>query len=143
MAQVELLLEQGLRPERMFFELMPIDVVPLAEQPLATMCVNAGGALGYARTLPPGVAGNRSHQPRGTDSLVSRGFQRGGRNYRRHPLHASVPPHLLRDLETLFAALAGVTNRHDVPVTVILIRPTADAARSTVRVPGCCRTVPA
>jgi hypothetical protein len=124
MAQVELLLEHGLRPERIFFELMPIDVVPLAEQPLATIRVNAGGALGYAPDLPPSVAGDVvSHSRVALTAWCRSGLHRGGRNYRRHPLHASVPLHLLRDLEKLFSALARVAERHDVPVTVILIPP--------------------
>lgn len=124
MAQIELLLQQGLRPERIFFELMPIDTVPLAEQPLATLRVNAAGALGYEPDLPPCLAGAVIRNSRvALTGWCRAGLQRGGRSYRRHPLHASVPPHLLRDLETLFAALARVTRRYDVPVTVILIPP--------------------
>lgn len=41
LAQVKLLLENGLRPERIFVALMPVDVLGLGEQPLATQRVTA------------------------------------------------------------------------------------------------------
>lgn len=124
MAQVELLLDNGLKPERIFFELMPIDVVPLAEQPLRTVRVGAGGALGYEADVPPGVTEWLVRDSRVALTAWCRaGLHRGGRNYKRYPLHTRVPDHLQHDLEHLFGALAEVTQRHSVPVTVILIPP--------------------
>lgn len=121
-AQIELLLEHGLRPERIFFEMMPIDVTGLCDQPLATMRVTSHGALGFVPELPPGVAGAVVRDSRVAFTAWCRaGRQSGGRNFRRFPLHARVPDSLVRDLDQLFGALSRVTKRHEVPVTVILI----------------------
>lgn len=45
LAQIEMLLEHGMRPERIFIALMPVDLLLLGAQPLATIHVTAKGAV--------------------------------------------------------------------------------------------------
>jgi hypothetical protein len=56
LAQIKLLLEHGMQPERIFVELMPVDTLSVGEQPLATIRVTANGALTYEPRLPGGVS---------------------------------------------------------------------------------------
>ena len=49
-------LDNGLRPERIFVELMPVDTLGLGTQPLQTIHVTPQGALTYKPRLPGGPA---------------------------------------------------------------------------------------
>src|SRR5262249_20824210 len=42
-SQVQLLLDHGLKPQRLFVELMPVDLLTLGEQPLCTLRVTSRG----------------------------------------------------------------------------------------------------
>jgi hypothetical protein len=120
-AQARLLLDRGLAPERLFFNLMPVDAIQLARQPLDTYRVNARGAITYdvpaggptgwlARHTRLGLtAWARTRRDASRDGTVSQ------------KLHDRVDPELLADLKRLFVALAADARRHRVPVTVMLL----------------------
>jgi hypothetical protein len=121
-AQVKLLLENGLRPERIFIELMPVDVLGLGPQPLATRRVTARGALTYdlPQFLEP--LNGLVHQTRlGLTGCVRAGWQRGNPRFQPQRLYEGVQEPLKSDLQFLFANLARVARRHGTPVTVLLI----------------------
>ena len=52
-AQIDLLLEHGLRPERILFELMPLDISVLARHTFEMVHAGKGGALAYQPRMPP------------------------------------------------------------------------------------------
>lgn len=121
-AQIALLLERGLRPERIFVVLMPIDLLGLGAQPLATVQVTDRGAIGYRPRLPHG-AGEwlfaRSAIARA--AWFRAGRQRGNPDFDSHALYDYVDPVLLDDLRRLFTRLKVRTDAQAVPVTVVLI----------------------
>ena len=122
MAQIELLLEAGLTPERIFFQFMPLDFAGLAEQPLDTYHVTARGALTYRPNLPAGPLGSVVERSRlALTAWCRTGLQKGDPFVSRSRLSVAVDKRLMRDVEHLFGNLARVTRGHGVPVTVILI----------------------
>lgn len=122
MAQIQLLLKAGLKPERIFFQIMPLDFANLAEQPLDSYHVTARGALTYRPNLPAGPLGSVIKRSRlALTAWCRTGLQKGDPFMSRGRLTVAVDDGLKRDVEHLFGNLARVTRRHDVPVTVILI----------------------
>lgn len=57
-AQIETLLDQGFRPDRIFVTLMPLDTAPLAEHSLDQFYVTQRGALTFKPRIPDGVLGS-------------------------------------------------------------------------------------
>jgi hypothetical protein len=121
-AQIKLLLEHGLKPERVFVELMPVDCAPLGEHPLWTTHVTSRGAITYtARPTIRPLAWLGSHSRLGLTALVRLGRYEGNPAFNRQKLYEGIHPTLLADLCHLFANLARVTGEWGVPVTVVLI----------------------
>jgi hypothetical protein len=123
-AQIKLLMEQGLRPERIFVELMPVDVLTLGDQPLASLAVSPRGALVYRPRMPAGPAGwCIEHSRLALTGWVRSGRQRGNPSFNRNTLYQGVTEPLHSDLQQLFANLARVTrlSAAGIPVTVLLI----------------------
>jgi hypothetical protein len=122
LAQIKLLLEHGLAPERIFIELMPVDVATLGEQPLETFRVTSRGALTFEPNQPPGPAGwPVRHSRLGLTAWCRAGLQKGNRHFSKHRLYEGVDPRLLADLRHLFGGVARAARDHGVPVTVMLI----------------------
>jgi hypothetical protein len=122
LAQIRLLLENGLAPERIFVELMPVDLLPLGQQPLATYQVTSRGALTYHPRLPGGPAGGLvRHSQVAFTAWARAGRHRGNPQFRSRSLYRRIDEPLLGDLRRLFAHLARVARAHRVPVTVLLI----------------------
>ena len=122
MAQIQLLLDAGLKPERIFFQFMPLDFAGLAEHPLDTYHVTARGALTYRPNLPAQPLGSVVKRSRlALTAWCRTGLQKGDPFMSRRRLTVAVDDRLMRDVEHLFGSLARVTRRHGVPVTVILI----------------------
>jgi hypothetical protein len=121
-AQADLLLEQGLRPERLFIVLLPHDVWGLADHSLDQFGATSRGGLVYAPRVPTGPAGRALRSSR----LALLGWVRTGRHhaipgFRPSTLVRGIPGSVQADLRRLFAGLAETTWRHGVAVTVVLI----------------------
>ncbi len=121
-AQIRLLLNSGLKPERIILVLLPIDITPLGRQPLRTMVVNSRGAITYRLRLPlrPFDALIRSSR------LAMLAWVRSGQhigNPEFQPKHVTdfVGPDLQNDLATIFRVLGATCRKHHVPVTVLLL----------------------
>jgi hypothetical protein len=122
LAQIALLLDHGLRPERIIVELMPLDTAPLGAHPLATYRVTSRGALTYEPRRPAGPGGWLiDHSRLAQTGWVRSGRERGNLAFRPGQLNDGVPPQLLDDLRRVFGNLARATQAHAVPVTVVLI----------------------
>jgi hypothetical protein len=122
LAQIRLLLEHGLRPERVVVELMPLDAAVLGPDPLDSLYVTPRGALTVRPRLPDGPAGWLV----GRSALARTAWFRTGRHHADPDFSASrldreVGPRLAADLDRLFAALARAAGRHAASVTVLLI----------------------
>ncbi len=122
MAQIELLLAHGFRPDRIFFLLTTVDLTGIGPQPLDTVHVSSRGALLSEPSLPPGPAG----WVVGRSTLAMAAWARTGRHhgnpaFDRSVLDRRIDERLWSDLRRLFAALAKVTAASGVPVTVVLL----------------------
>ncbi len=121
LAQAAFLLDCGLKPERIFVVLIPLDVHSLARHGLDQYRVSEAGALVHAPCLPP--VGGRVVQ---NSRLALKGWTRTTLHLNRpffpaSALHERVDPVVRADVQTLFARFAEATARHRVPVTVVLL----------------------
>jgi hypothetical protein len=122
LAQIKLLLENGLRPERVFLAVMPVDMISLGPQPLASLHVTARGALTYRPRLPEGPAGWLvDHCDLARLAWYRTGRQVGNPQFRTAALTSSLDPVLATDLQKLFGKLAHLARQHHVPVTMVFI----------------------
>jgi hypothetical protein len=121
-AQIRLLLEHGLAPERLFIELMPTDTVAVGVQPLDTLLVNSQGGLTFKTSHPGGPASWLiDHSRLALTAWVRSGWHKGNPSFNPKTLYEGVPDRLRADLGHLFTALHRTAQTHQVPVTVILI----------------------
>ena len=121
-AQVRLLLAQGLRPERVVFVLLPIDFTVLGAQPLSSIKVTPGGALTNHLRLPPGAAGALVR----TSRLAQLAWIRSGKHvqnpeFRGRQLMEKVSPALAGDMRTLLVTLRDTSSAADAKLTVLLL----------------------
>ncbi len=116
-AQAEFLLDSGLKPERIFVVIIPLDVL-FARHALDQYGATRGGALVYAPRLPP-VGGGLVQNSR----LALKAWTRT-RLHQNLTIPVStdrVHPAVRADLQTVFGHFAEATKRHGVPVTVVLL----------------------
>src|SRR5206468_2771259 len=120
-AQVKLLLENGLAPERLFIELMPVDTLTIGKQPIDSMRITSRGALTYAVSGGRGPAGWLVPNSRLALTAWVRAGRQGNPRFNAHTLYQQIDAELLGDLRRLFAGLVRHAHAHNVPVTVLLI----------------------
>jgi hypothetical protein len=121
LAQAEFLLENGLKPERIFLVVIPFDVHTFALHGLDQYHAMPSGAIAYTPRLPP-FGGRIMHRSR----LALKGWTRTTLHQNRPFLAASalperVDPAIRADVRTVFAHFAETALRHRVPVTVVLL----------------------
>lgn len=122
LAQIKTLLENGFSPERLFFVLMPVDLIVLGEQPLRSVRVTGRGAITYEPRMPDGIARPLvEHSRLGLTAWVRAGRHIGNPQFNRRAMYDRIDETLLGDLKQLFDGLSRVAAGHRVPVTVILI----------------------
>ena len=121
-AQMRLLLDHGLRPQRIIFVLLPVDAVSLCKQPLQSIHVNSHGAITTRLRMPaqPFDVLLRHSQ------LATLAWIRSGRHvwnpgFRMSQISDTLPQPLPDDLKQLVSAIGGLSRKHSVPVTVLLI----------------------
>lgn len=122
LAQMRLLLDSGLKPERVILVILPIDIVPLGKQPLRTIAVNSHGAITYRRDPVAGPLDSLLDSSR----LALLAWIRTGRNtgqpdFEPKRLTDKMSASLTRDLTTIFNVVGRVSRQHHVPVTVLLL----------------------
>lgn len=122
LAQIRLLLEQGLRPQRIFFVLLPIDIEAIARWPISTIFISQNGAITYRPSQPPpplAALTNRS------DLALLAWIRSGGRypnpSYRKDTILTSLPLETRADLAMVFGALSDLSLRFEVAMTVVLL----------------------
>lgn len=121
-AQIRLLLDAGLKPERIIFVLLPIDTAALGKQPLRSMVVNRRGAITYQLRLPVPPVGALIRLSRlGMLAWVRSGKHVGNPAFQPRRLTDFVAPELQDDLAAIFHVLSATARQHDVPVTILLL----------------------
>jgi hypothetical protein len=119
--QFRVLLDDGLRPERAFFVLLPVDFIGIAENPVAGVAVTPRGGLGrlvQARSfLLPVLEDSR---------LALAAWVRSGRgrplpDFRSRDVLKVLPEPIHEDLKALLGEIARSAGRHGVPVSIVFI----------------------
>jgi hypothetical protein len=122
LAQIRLLLDHGMNPERIFFNLMPVDLIQLGTQPLATIRVTSTGGLSFQPRLPRGALGwLTGHCQLARTAWFRAGQHEGNPGFRLADLNDRVDEPLLGDLHRLFAGLSRIAQSKNIPVTILLI----------------------
>jgi hypothetical protein len=121
-AQARHLLAAGLRPERMFFVLLPLDLIQIGKRPLSFIDVTSDGAITTRLRWPDQpwtglVTGSR---------LASIAWIRSGRSdgdpaFNRHKVAEAPSARVLDDLARILDHLAETSRRYGVPVTVVAL----------------------
>ena len=120
-AQIELLLEHGLRPERIVFAMQPLDAAIFANQTVSMVHAGPNGAQAFDPRLPS-VGGGLIRQSR----LALAGWVRADLQHA-VPFHNPaamvdcVHPVIRVELQALLNRIGAVMARYRVPVTVLLM----------------------
>ncbi len=121
-AQMRALLEHGLHPERIIFALLPVDAVSLCQQPLESIYVNSHGAITTRLRMPAGpLAALIRHSKLATLAWIRSGRHVWNPGFRMAKIGETLPPPLPDDLRQLVSVIGGLSRKHSVPVTVLLI----------------------
>jgi hypothetical protein len=121
-AQVRLLGQAGLRPERIFFVLLPNDLWQIGKRPLSFIAVNGDGAIAtrMRRPAPPwDVAISRSLLA--SIAWIRAGRAEGDPAFRPAAVAGTPSLRLQDDLRRLLGELAAVSRRFALPVTVVVL----------------------
>lgn len=121
-AQFRLLLENGLKAERAFFTLIPIEAARYAVRPLDWVYVTRDGA----------ISSKISHPGEPLDTLLERSWlartawvrsrlHLADPTFRMSSISETVPASVVEDFRTMFNALGEVSRQYRVPVTVVLL----------------------
>ena len=121
-AQVRLLLENGLRPQRIVFVLLPIDVAVSGKQPLASILVTSHGAITYRVPTPgPPMDALLRVSRLATVAWVRSGQHVWDRSFRPGLVTRTLSPMLASDLHNFMSVLGDASRKSAVPITVLLI----------------------
>jgi len=121
-AQVRLLLQNGLHPQRIIFVILPIDVVLYPAKPLSSILVNARGAITHRARLPSAPFDRVMSRSRlALLAWVRSGRQAHDPGFKAAQVMDAVPAVLERDLGTMLGVLSEAGRRFDVPITLLLI----------------------
>jgi hypothetical protein len=119
-AQVKLLLDNGLDPERVFLAVLPVDMP--VQQPLDAIHITEQGGLTHRPRLPPGPVGSLvAHSRLALTAWCRCGLHQPHPLHVRSSIHDRLPDTLETDMRRLFAGLATTARRHRVPATIVLI----------------------
>lgn len=121
-AQIQLLLDHGMKPERIFFVLIPGDASPLTTHSLSQIHVTSQGGIAYTPHVPDGSSGAILSRCRlGMLAWVRTGRHQAVPMFPHRYCAKGVPPGVLADLRQILMGLGEVSRRHAVPITVVLL----------------------
>lgn len=119
-AQIELLLDHGLRPERIVFAMQPLDAAVFAHQTVDMVHAGPAGAQAFDPRLPVVGGDLIRHSRLALTGWVRAGLQHAVPYFRPGDLNDRVHPVVRSELHALLTRIRRVTARYDVPVTVLL-----------------------
>jgi hypothetical protein len=121
-AQARLLLEAGLRPERIFFVLLPHDLWHIGKRPLDFIAVNRQGTI-TTRIRPPSRPWDLlvRHSRLAMVAWIRTGRAEGDPAFGRGAVAAAPSARIEADMLRLFGVLATLSQRFAVPVTLVVL----------------------
>jgi hypothetical protein len=121
-AQARLLLENGLRPERMFFPLIPVEFARYVLRPLSWVDVNRYGAITYRMRMPGWpLDALLEHSWLARVAWVRSKLHLASPTYRLSRITESVPQTVIDDFELMLGALGELSRKHGVPTTIVIL----------------------
>jgi hypothetical protein len=120
-AQARLLLESGMRPEQLFFTVIPLEVRNYGRTPLSSVYVNRNGAINYRfRTPGPPWDSLLRHSRLALVAWVSSGLHHSDPLLRNSQISESVPRPVVDDFRRMFEAIGRLSREYQVPATVVV-----------------------
>lgn len=121
-AEARQLLDNGLRPERIFFVMLPIDLLQIGKRPLSYIEVRPDGGLATRLRWPGEPWGTAVKSSRlATIAWIRSGRAAGDPSFDPRRIDATPQPRVQEDLLRIFGHLAETSRRHNVPVTVVAL----------------------
>jgi hypothetical protein len=121
-AQIEILLQNGFRPERIFFVLLPIELLPFIDNSLDQLRIGSNGAIFYAMRKPSSVLGELLESSR----LLQLAWLRM-KLHQAEPFYSptQIPQGMTEgmkgDFDRLFQRLGKIESEFRIPITIVLI----------------------
>jgi hypothetical protein len=120
-AQARMLLENGLKPERMIFTLISGEIADYVKIPLSSVYVNRGGAITYRVRMPPAPWDQALiHSRLALMAWVHSGLYQAIPGFRPWDITETIPEIVVADFRRLFGVLGELSRQHGIPVTVII-----------------------
>jgi hypothetical protein len=120
-AEARMLLENGLKPERMIFTLISGEIAAYVNLPLSSVYVNRGGAITYRVRMPPAPWNQvLIHSRLALMAWVRSGLYQANPGFRPWHITEIVPEIAVDDFRRLFGVLGELSREHGIPVTVII-----------------------
>jgi hypothetical protein len=121
-AQARLLLENGLRPERMFFPVIPVEFARYVLRPLSWVDVTRQGSIAYRIRMPGWpLDALLAHSWLARVAWVRSKLHLASPTYRLSRITESVPQTVIDDFESMLGALGELSRKHNVPATIVLL----------------------
>ena len=121
-AQARLLLESGLRPQHLFFTVIPLEVRAYARTPLSSVYVNRNGAINYHYRLPgPPLDRLITHSRLALVAWVSSGLHQSDLLLRHSQVSEFLPQPVVDDFRRMFEVIGELSRKYQVPATVVTL----------------------
>lgn len=121
-AQARLLLENGLRADRMFFTLIPIEFARYVLRPLPWVYVNSHGSISQRFRMPGWPLDQLlTHSWLARVAWIRTKLHHADPTFRMSRITEIVPQTVLDDFKVMFGILAEVSRKHSVPTTIVLL----------------------
>jgi hypothetical protein len=120
-AQARLLLQSGMRPQRMLFTLIPLEVREYARTPLSSVYVNRNGAINYQFRSPPRPLDRLiDHSRLALLAWVGSGLHHFDLTLRHSQVSEYLPPQVIDDFRKMFEVVGKLSRDYNVPATVVI-----------------------
>jgi len=121
-AEARQLLSHGLRPQRIFFVMQPIDQLQIGKRPLSFIEVNAEGAITTRLRWPdPPWTSAVTASRLATIAWIRSGRSAGDPSFNIRRIAETPSPRMQQDLLRIFNHLGETSRRFKVPVTVVVL----------------------
>ncbi len=120
--QARMIIDQGIKTDRLIFVLIPLEIARYTETPLSSFYVNRNGALTYTvRTPPRPFDWILRHSRLALVAWVRARRHNALPNFRLSSITENVPEIVRNDFRTMFGELGKLQREKGVPVTILVL----------------------
>lgn len=121
LAQIDLLLNRGFAPDRLYFVLLPHDCLPYTTHSLDQVRVAPEGGIAYAPRKPEWARSILDRSRLALLAWIRTGRQKAVPDFRPSSLNNYLPESVVSDFRRMLGELASLGRQHGVPITVVFI----------------------